>query len=360
MRRTRPPSEILRLAAPFTRGLDVAWHKMHWWVAAMGVLYALSGITVVQTNEVAIVLRWGRLVGGTHGPGLMFAFPWPVDEVVRVPVKHVSQQLIDTLMDTGNAPSVNTIDSLKQGYALTGDQNIVHVEMMARYRIKNPVDWAFYGPKASDALRVEVTAAMVRSLGEMGVDRVLADGRKALVATAMRRAQAGLDAIHSGLTLTNLELMRLAPPAAVQSDFDAVQSAYVGAETAKKNAEAYARRIVPNAQAAADAAVQSAHAAAATVLARAQGDAKEFLDLDAQYKKNPGVVHERLYRDAVERAISHAEGVRWIPPPVGGRYNGLRVIINNTAAGPAAPPAEQGNDEQDEQESPSQLPGNGQ
>jgi modulator of FtsH protease HflK len=360
MRRTRAPSEILRLAAPFTRGLDVAWHKMHWWVAAMGLLYALSGITIVRTNEVAVALRWGRLVGGTHGPGLMFAFPWPIDEVVRVPVKHVSQLLIDTLMDTGTTPSADTIDSLTQGYALTGDQNIVHVEMMARYRIKNPVDWAFYGPKENDALRVEVTAAMVRSLGEMGVDRVLADGRKALVETAMRRAQAGLDAIHSGLLLTNLELTRLAPPAAVQSDFDAVQSAYVGAETAKKNAEAYARRIVPNAQAAADAQVQSANGDAATALARAQGESKEFLDLEAQYTKNPDVVHERLYRDAVERAISHAEGVRWIPPPVGGRYNGLRIMINNTAAGPGAPPAEQQNDEQDNSVGPTQLPGTGQ
>ncbi len=66
--------------------------------------------------------------------------------------------------------------------------------MVARYRVRDPAEWAFYGARPEHALRVEVTAAMVRSLGEMGVDRVLSDGRKALIATATKRAQAGLDA----------------------------------------------------------------------------------------------------------------------------------------------------------------------
>ena len=67
---------------------------------------------------------------------------------------------------------------LTQGYALTADQNIVHVDMVARYRVRQFRRAAFYGPKAEDVLRVEVTAAMIRSLGEMTVDRVLAEGRK--------------------------------------------------------------------------------------------------------------------------------------------------------------------------------------
>ena len=131
---------------------------------------------------------------------------------------------------------MSTLDPLVQGYALTGDQNIVHVEVVARYRVRDAAEWAFYGPNADDVMRVEVTAAMVRSLGEMGVDRVLADGRKDLIATATRRAQAGLDASHSGLELASLELTRLAPPLALASEFDAVQSAYIGAETRKKEA----------------------------------------------------------------------------------------------------------------------------
>jgi len=323
---------------------------MHWWVAAMAVLYLLSGITIVKPDEVAVILRWGRLVGATpalqeHGPGLLFSFPRPVDRVVRVQVKHIWEVPVTTLAATDEGLS---LDPLTQGYALTGDQNIVHVSMVARYRVRDPAEWAFYGPKAEDALRVEVTAAMVRSLGEMGVDRVLADGRKALIATATRRAQAGLDASRSGLELSSLELTRLAPPQALAYEFDAVQSAFIGAETTKQEAQAFRESAIPQAQAEADTALQSARAAAASALAQANGDASTFKSLDREYRTNPVVVRERLYRDAVEKAIGVAGNVRWVPPPVGGSYHGFRISIAAGEAGARPRTARGGMESEDE------------
>jgi membrane protease subunit HflK len=344
VRRLAPPSEIGQLAAPVARLLDGAWQRMHWWIATMAVLYAMSGITVVKPDEVAVVLRWGRLVGDTpalqeHGPGLLFTFPRPIDRVVRVPVKRVREVGVNTLAsvlqggEPGEEPiSMSTLDPLVQGYALTGDQNIVHVEVVARYRVRDAAEWAFFGPNSEDVLRVEVTAAMVRSLGEMGVDRVLADGRKDLIATATRRAQAGLDASHSGLELASLELTRLAPPVALATEFDAVQSAYIGAETRKKEAQAFAETIIPQANAQADTAAQAARGAADADLAVAKGEAQAFLVLEREYRANPAVVRERLYRDAVDRALGVAS-VRWVPPPVNGKYNGFRITLAPPGAG---------------------------
>jgi len=339
MRRSEPPSEIGRLAAPIAGLLDGAWQRMHWWVGAMAILYALSGITIVKPDEVAVVLRWGRLVGDTpalqeHGPGLLLVFPRPIDQVVRVQVKRVREVPVNTLASVEViGDDTESFDPVTQGYALTGDQNIVHVEMVARYRVRNPAEWAFYGPK-TDILRVEVTAAMVRSLGEMAVDRVLADGRKSLIGIATRRAQAGLDAAHSGLELSSLELTKLTPPAALASDFDSVQSAFIGMETRKKDAQAYAETAIPQAQAKAGEAVQSAEAAAASDMAVAAGAGQAFRALASEYRSNPGVVRERLYRDAVERAISRAGSVRWVPPPIGGSYHGFRITLQPAGARP--------------------------
>lgn len=344
MRRLGPPSEIRRLAAPLAHLLDEVWQRMHWWVTAMGVLYLLSGITIVRSDEVAVILRWGRLVGDTpalqeHRSGLLFSFPRPVDQVIRVPVKHVWEVPVSTLAPSEdeqiNGASGTTLNSLTQGYAVTGDHNIVQLDMVARYRIRDPGEWAFYGPKSEDVLRVEVTSAMIRSLGEMGVDSVLSNGRKALVATATARVQAGLDAAHSGLELTSLELTRLTPPLALAYEFSAVQSAYIGAETKKKEAQAFAESTIPQANAQADAAVQAAHADAASQLAQAQGEAEAFKALDKEYRASPVVVRERLYRDGVEKALV-ASLVRWVPPPVDGNYHGFRLIIPSTGgAGPA-------------------------
>jgi membrane protease subunit HflK len=332
--RTREaPSEILRLAKPLAAGLDAAWQRMHRWVVAMIVLYAISGTTVVKSDEVAVVLRWGRLVGDIparqqHGPGLLVTWPRPIDRVVRVPVKRVWEVPVHTLapMSLTYEP---TIDPLRHGYALTGDRNVVHVDMVARYRVRDPSEWAFYGPTSEDVLRVEVTTAVVRSIGEMGVDRILSDGRKDLSAAATRRAQVGLDSAHSGLELTSLELTRLMPPPALASDFTAVQSAYIGAETSRKEALAFAGTAVPRARAEADSATQTARGAAETARAKAEGEASAFLALNREYRANPPVVRERLYRDAVERAIAAADTVRWIPPPVGARYNGFRITVRS-------------------------------
>jgi modulator of FtsH protease HflK len=344
VRRTGGTSELARLGAPIAHLLDAAWSRMHWWVGAMALLYAISGITVIRPDEVAIVQRWGRLVGNTratqeHSPGLLFALPRPIDRVVRVKIKHVSELSIDTLATSeAGAGSGDTLDPVFVGYALTGDQNIVHVAMVARYRVRDPADWAFYGAKADDILRVEVTAAMVRSLGEMEVDHVLADGRRDLIATASRRAQAGLDAAHSGLALVSLELTYLAPPRVLAKDFDAVQSAYIETETKKKDALAFAQTVLPRAHAEADASVQAARGDAVAAQARAKGDAEAFLALEREYQANPVVVRERLYRDGAEKAIGRAREVRWIPPPpAGGRYEGLRVTLEPGKAGSTQP-----------------------
>ena len=346
MRSLGPPSQIRQLAAPVAHLLDGAWQRMHWWVATMVVLYLLSGITIVKPDEVAVILRWGRLVGAIpalqqHGPGLLFAFPRPVDQVVRVQVKHVWEvPVVDLANFNEDDPTAQqipdggfTLDPLTQGYALTADQNIVHVGVVARYRVRDPGEWAFYGPKDQDVLRVEVNAAMVRSLGEMGVDRVLSDGRKDLVATAARRVQDGLDAVHSGLELSSLELIRLAPPVALAREFDAVQSAFIAAETRQKDAQAYAESVIPQAHAQADAAVQSARGQAQSDLAAARGDAGAFRALDQEYRASPMVVRERLYRDAVEKAIGTAGKVRWVPPPTAGKYNGFRITVQPIDAG---------------------------
>jgi membrane protease subunit HflK len=310
---------------------------MHWWIATMAVLYLLSGITIVRSDEVAVVLRWGRLVGATpalqvHGPGLLFSFPRPVGQVLRVKVRHVWEVPVNTLAASGEDDG-DTLDSLTQGYAVTGDQNIVHVSMVAHYRVRDPAEWAFYGPGAEDILRTEVTAAMVRSLGEMSIDRVLSDGRKELVAAAARRAQAGLDNANSGLELVSLELTGLTPPQALATDFDVVQSAFIGAETSKKKAEAYAANAIPQAQADADTALQDARGAADAAMAIAKGDAGAFLALDREYRSDPEMVRERLYREGVDQALGAAKKVRWIPPPIGGSYHGMRISISPPVAG---------------------------
>lgn len=336
MKRSDVRTELLRLGAPITGALDAAWRRMHWWLIALALLYAFSGITVIRPDEVGIVLRWGRLVGNTpatqqHGPGLLFALPRPIDRVIRVRTRTVRELRVDLAPPANSPVDADTLDPITVGYAVTGDENIVHVKLIARYRVRDPAVWAFYAPRSDAIVRAEVKAATVRSVGEMSVDQVLAERRKQLVQRITRRSQAGLDAAHSGLELVSLELTDLEPPRALAGAFEAVQSAYIDSETERKEAEAFAQDLLPRARAVANAEVQSAQGAAAAALARARGEADAFRALDRQYRANPAVVRERLYRNAIDQAIGAAGDLRWIPP-LARQHQRMRILVSPTLA----------------------------
>ena len=290
MRRTGTPSEIRRLTAPVARIIDAAWQRMHWWVAAMAILYVLSGITIVKSDEVAVILRWGQLVGDTpalqeHGAGLLFAFPRPVDQVVRVQTKHVSEVRVSTLDTYDVSPDSD------DGARIRGESNSrpayagLRAYRRRQYRARRdgrPLpgertlpNGRFTGPRPRTR---SASRSRRRWFGRWvrWASIECSDGRKTLIATATRRAQAGLDAAHSGLELSSLELTRLAPPQILASDFDAVQSAFIAAQTKQNEAQGYAQGAIPQAQAEADSGVQTAKGAADSDLATAKGDADAF------------------------------------------------------------------------------------
>ena len=160
---------------------------------------------------------------------------------------------------------------------------------------------------------------------------MLSDGRKELIATATRRAQAGLDAAHAGIELSSLELTRLTPPKSLAADFDTVQSAFIGAQTKVNEAQTYRESAIPRAQAESDSSVESAKGSAESDLAMAEGEGKAFLALTREYRANPTVVRERLYRDATDKSLAQAGEVRWVPPPSGGNYHGFRITLRSTS-----------------------------
>jgi membrane protease subunit HflK len=305
------------------------------WVIVMIVLYLGSGITIVGPDEVAIVRRFGRFLGaGTaaaiHSPGLLFALPRPVDEVVRVNVKKVYEADVGTLAPpsgTDTLPSSMTIDPTRVGYALTGDHNIIHARFKAHYRVSDPVAYLIGCSDPERALLDVLTGEAVRAVGERDVDHVLAEGRSEFVETVRDRAQLRLDAADLGIVIVSLELTSLNPPGAVTAGFTAVQSAVIAAQTAKQNAQTERARIIPGAQANAADNRSTATMYGVSTRAAADADATRFRALASEYRRNPAVVRERLYRDTMTHVVASAGKREFVPPPASDRYSGLRITV---------------------------------
>ena len=111
-------------------------------VAAVILLIALSGVRVIASGNVAVILRFGRLVGDTyeeqvHGPGLLFAFPYIIDEVITVPTGNVIEQTVATHYTSGSMTTLRN-----NGYVITADRNIAVVSASVKYVISDPVAYA--------------------------------------------------------------------------------------------------------------------------------------------------------------------------------------------------------------------------
>ena len=309
--------------------------RLHLVVALLLAIYAGSGISVIETNEVGLVLRFGKLVGrnpadAIHKPGLLFALPRPIDEVVRVEVDKILTLPIDDLYYEVGLNNGDSIDPEKEGYVLTADRNILHARIIARYKISDPIAYALHVADQEALLRNSVLEAVVQATGHIKLDDLLGGGRDDFIQKTTGDAQRRLDDVDAGLKLVSIEYDDLSPARQVMEEFDAVQSAFIASLTAAEQANGYAAQTVPAASAEADSRVTAAHSYAAGVMGRARSGAKAFEEMLQTYRANPSVVKERLYREGIERAFGEGGKFTFVPAPVGDRYTEMRVTISTS------------------------------
>ncbi|HCH65454.1 MAG: FtsH protease activity modulator HflK [Deltaproteobacteria bacterium] len=327
---TTPPgddsSESSAAEEPTSSSLAGLLKAVRWGTPLLLLAYLLSGVTVVRSDEVALVLRFGALSGDAAAaqllPGLHYVLPRPIDEVVRVKVKKVYELEISDLHASGRSENYSgpTIDPTSEGYALTGDQNIVQVQMIARYQIGDPVSFALFQSQPEEVLKSSVKAAAIRTMGEIEVDDLLAEGRARFILDVVQRAQLRLERAQAGIDLISIEVTDLGPPRQVQAEFEEVQNAFIDMETKVTEARRHRERARPKAQAKRNQQLRDAEAYAAKVLGSARGDAAAWQDLYAEYRRDPKVLRERLYVETIESALPRTANLRFVPPPEGRRY----------------------------------------
>ncbi|OPX44296.1 modulator of FtsH protease HflK [Ruminiclostridium hungatei] len=280
-------------------------------IVIFGVL--LSGVTFVQSGEVAIVLRFGRLVGDIPAeqvlqPGIHFSLPFLIDKVVRIPVQKVQEVKVDGLYTYGNIRDIT-----KTGYALTGDNNIVLLEAVLKYKITDPVRYTLDVEQPVDNLKELATSSLTRKISSMSVDRILTDQKKELAGEVLEDTQKQADRIGMGVQLVALEITGLHPPGEVKDAFDLVTSTNVKNETLIQEAKRYREKVIPEAVAERDSMIQGAKSYKLERVAQANSDVSQFYGVLDEYRRNPLIVHERLYREKVEKIMEKVADTVLVP-----------------------------------------------
>jgi membrane protease subunit HflK len=265
-----------------------------------------SGIYKVQPDEQGVVLRFGKWIA-TTAPGLHYHLPNPMESVLYPKVTQVNQLQLATA--PGQGGSTSSGDEARDGQMLTGDENIVEAGSSVWWRIKDAGEYLFRVRDPEAALKLSAESALREVIGRTPIQAAMSDKRQQIADQTRELLQSLLDRQHSGILVTQFQLQRVDPPAAVIDAFNDVQRARADQERARNEAQAYANDIIPRARGEAARISQDAEAYKAQVVNLAEGDAKSFLSVYRSYAKAKDVTAWRLYLESVDEVLKKATKV---------------------------------------------------
>jgi membrane protease subunit HflK len=261
----------------------------------------------VGPQEVGVIQFFGAY-DRTVEPGLHFKFPFPIEQVTKVPVE---EQLKDEFGFRTLQPGVRTryveADFLKESSMLTGDLNVAVVTWETQFRINDAVKWLFKVRNVRETFRDLNVAVMREVVGDRSVDEVITVGREEIAAVAQVRLQELCDQYETGIQVVKVLLQDVNPPGPVQDSFNEVNQANQERERMINDAEGQYNRVIPRARGEALQTIQEAEGYATDRVNRAKGDASRFNALRTAYAKAPEVTRRRIYLETMQAVLPQVE-----------------------------------------------------
>lgn len=287
--------------------------------------WALSAVYFVGPGRAGVVLRWGRARGEAAGPGIHVKAPWPIDRVIRVEVpkvrrveigfrtrdvpreiNSVAEEFYATLWESRHA--AGTYEKMpEEALRLTGDENIVDMNLVVFYTITDPAAYLFSVAQAEEFVRFTAESAMTDVAGTLRIDEMLTLNREEFEGVIVRSVQAHLDEVGAGVEVVGAELQDVHPPLEVVPAFRDVASAREDKNRIINEALAYRDERVPKARGDAERLIQEAGGYRAERVDRAVGDADRFTAMAREYRNSRNVTEIRLYLETVESLLAGVE-----------------------------------------------------
>ncbi len=277
--------------------------------AALAV-WALSGFFRVQSEELGVVLRFGKHVR-TVQPGLNYHLPYPIETVLlpkalRVSTLSIGMRIID---DSRRGGSTTIRDVPEESLMLTGDENIVDVDFTVLWRIKpdGVGDFLFNIQNPEGTVKAVAESAMRDVIGRSNIQPILTGARTTIEAAVIDLMQKTLDHYGSGILVQQVQMQKVDPPSQVIDAFRDVQAARADLERLQNEAQTYANRVVPDARGRAVQILQGAEGYKEQAVAEAKGQSARFLKVYDVYRKSPDVTRQRIYLETMERILGGAD-----------------------------------------------------
>ena len=290
----KPPFEIPQLKIPQFKPsmiLGIILLLLVVWIVP-GTFY------FVEPDEEGVVTRFGKF-HRTTSPGLHFKFPSPIEHAATPKIRQVRRAEIGFRAAEGRPLQRVPAESLM----LTGDQNIIDINLVVQYRILDSVKYLFNVRRPHKLIRDSAETVIRGIIGSKKIDEALTTGKAEIQVLAKDQIQVLLERYDSGLQVVQIQLQDVHPPEQVEAAFKDVVSAREDKERMINEAQGYRNAVIPEARGQAAKIVREAEGYRERVIKTAEGDAKRFSQQYAEYKKAPDITRKRLYLESMEEIL---------------------------------------------------------
>lgn len=314
------PTELKTLAKYIGGGL----------FALLLLLWLAGGLYQVRPGEATAIQTFGAArEQPEEGEGLHWHWPSPIGRTMTLQVRksRVAELGFHTLPEGQISLWTNENWQRDSGTAVmvTGDLNIIEVQLTGQYHIKDLNRYLFraddpgieftYTNNENDSRRHRshpagrpdgrtiqdaMEIALRQAMGTRNIDQALVQDRFAIAEEVKIGAQEFLDRWDTGLALTTVQMQEIKPPDEVQTAFDDVLRAREERETRANQALSYRSQRLPEARGEAERIVKEAQAYQAQVTNRAQGEADSFTARRIEYETAPDIIAQRMYLEMLE------------------------------------------------------------
>jgi membrane protease subunit HflK len=316
------------------------------WVLA--IVFLGSGFFSVGPQEKAVILRFGRPVGEGQkallGPGLHWSLPYPIDDIVRIPITEI-QNVPSTIgwyyvtpeqeLSRSEPPSGPSLNPAVDGYLITADANIVHSRVRLYYRIEDPIAYAFGFWDAGQTIRNALDNALLYTAAHFKVDDILYRDVAGFKDDVQRRVTQLLEEQKVGVVVDHCEVFGSIPPRQLSAAFNQVTMARENRTRVLNEAHTVANQILYQASARAAGITNEAATAKAQLVKSVTGDAKRFNDLLPNFRANPTLFMEVQWLASLNTAFTNVQDKIFLPERLDGKTRELRLLLNREPPKPA-------------------------
>jgi membrane protease subunit HflK len=259
----------------------------------------------VQPDEVGVVLRFGRY-DRVAQPGLNFRLPYPVETVYTPKVTRVNRITVGQITDEQGSAAR---DVSEESLMLTGDENIVDITFSVFWVINDASKYLFNMEDPDGSVKAVAESAMREIVGHSNIQSLLTQGKAVTEQQVEELIQRTLDSYGAGISVSQVQLQRVDPPADVVAAFRDVQAAQADQARLQNEAQTYSNKVVPEARGEASQITNAAVGYRNRLIAEAKGQADRFNEVFESYKAAPDITRRRMYIETLEGVLSDTDKV---------------------------------------------------